>query len=146
LVLEADAHPHGGLLAIGGGNDRDDGGRNGPVRIGVEHRGHRHAGGHAADEGFVDVDLDFDRVHVHDGADPGAGKAAARRQWRDHPARLGAGVDHDAAEWRPDLMLLSTAALRWASSRAVSSCEWAWRSCALSMPTRASARVRSASL
>ena len=42
--------------------------------------------------------------------------------------------------------LSSTAALRCASSRAVSRCECDCRSCAVSTPTRASDRVRSASL
>jgi hypothetical protein len=32
---------------------------------------------HAADVGLVDVDLHFQRVHVDQGADAGAGEAAA---------------------------------------------------------------------
>jgi len=32
---------------------------------------------HAIDEGLVDVHLDLERVHVDDGADPGAREAAA---------------------------------------------------------------------
>jgi hypothetical protein len=60
---------------------------------------------HAADEGFVDVDLDLDRIHVDEGADAGAGEAADRER-RDHFARLRAALDHDAVERRADAVLL----------------------------------------
>ena len=59
----------------------------------------------AADRGFVDVNLDLDRVHIDNGADAGAGEAAAGRQWRDHLAGLRAAVDHDAGERRADPVL-----------------------------------------
>src|SRR4051812_13285995 len=60
LLVEADAHLHRGLLAVRGRHDRDHRGGNGPVRIGIQHRVHGAAGDDPADEGFVDVDFDFD--------------------------------------------------------------------------------------
>ena len=63
--------------------------------IGVEHRLDRHLRLHAADVGLVDVDLDLERIHVDDGADAGAGEAAAGATSARHLARLrGLGDDH----------------------------------------------------
>ncbi len=49
---------------------------------------------HAVDEAFADVDLDLQRTHVDDRADPGAREAAARGDGRDHLALL-RGLDGD---------------------------------------------------
>ena len=68
--------------------------------IGVEHRLDRHLRLHAADEGLADVDLHFQRIHVDDRADAGAGEAAAGRQRRDDLARLRGLGDHHAGERR----------------------------------------------
>src|SRR5690606_7989013 len=53
-----------------------------------------------ADVGFVDVDLDLQRVHVHDGADTGPGEAAARGDRRNHLAGLCILRYHHAGERR----------------------------------------------
>ena len=68
--------------------------------IGVERGLDRHLRLHAADEGFADVDFHFQRIHVDDGADAGAGEAAAGRQRRDDLARLRGLGDHHAGERR----------------------------------------------
>ena len=74
-----------------------------PVGIGVERRPRpRWPGADAVDVGLVDVDLDLERRHVDDGADAGAGEAAAGRDRRDHLAGLGVLGDHDAGERRAD--------------------------------------------
>src|SRR5262249_34859264 len=60
LLSKADPHPYRRLLAISSGNDCDHVGRNGPVRIGIEHGVDGAAGTETADERLVDVDLDLD--------------------------------------------------------------------------------------
>ena len=102
LRLERDAHLHGGLAAVGGRDDGDHLAGDLPVRIGVQRRLHRLPGRDAVDEGLVDVHLDLERVHVHDGADAGAREAAARRDRRDHLAGLRRLGDDHAAERRAD--------------------------------------------
>jgi hypothetical protein len=75
--IESDAYPHRGLAAIGGGNDGDHPARDLPVLVGIEHRLHWHARLYPADVGLAHFHLDFERVHVHQRADAGAGVAAA---------------------------------------------------------------------
>ena len=82
-----------GMIAITSAGDL-------PVRVGVERRLDRHLRLHAADERLADVDLDFQRIHVDDGADAGAGEAAAGRERRDDLARLRGLGDHHAGERR----------------------------------------------
>src|SRR6202040_4281603 len=53
---------------------------------------------HAIDVGLVDVDLDLERIHVDDRADPGAREAAARGERRDDFADLGGLRDHHTRE------------------------------------------------
>ena len=105
LHIHADTDLDGRLLAIGSWHDGDDGARDAPVRIGIEHGFDAGAGMQTTDRGFVDVNLDLDRAHVDDGADAGAGEAAAGRQRRDHLAGLRAALDHDAGEGGADLVL-----------------------------------------
>src|SRR5690606_10191893 len=82
LLLQTDPHLDRGLAAIGGRDDGDHPGRNGPVRIGVEHRFGTRAGSDSIDVGLVDVNLDFQGIPVDDGADPGTRETAAGRQRR----------------------------------------------------------------
>ena len=97
LAGKADAHAHGGLVAVGGGYGGDHLGGNVLV-VGVEAHGHRLAGVHAVDVRLVHVHFHFQGIHVHDGADAGAREAAAGRNGRDHLPRLGRLGDDDAAE------------------------------------------------
>src|SRR6056297_954347 len=72
---EFHAHADRGLLAVSGRHDRLDPCRNFEVRIGVEGGYDRLPGRDPIDISLVDVDLDFEGVHVDDGADTGSGKA-----------------------------------------------------------------------
>src|SRR6266481_1656532 len=73
-----------------------------PIGIGVEDSGNGLAGLHARDVRLVDVDFNFVGVHVDDGGDAGAGKAAACGIGRDHFAYLSVFGDDDAAIRRAD--------------------------------------------
>ena len=88
LLVEPDPHQHRPLAAIRGGNHGDDVRRNLPVRIGIELGRGRLVRLHAIDEVFIDVDLDLERIHVDDGADPGAREAAAGGDGRNDLAGL----------------------------------------------------------
>ena len=78
-LVEADAHLDRGFLAVGSGDDGDDVAGNFPVGICIQRGFDRLAGLDPVDVAFVDVNFDFQRFHVHDGADAGAGEAAAGR-------------------------------------------------------------------
>ena len=76
---QAQAYPNGGFVAVCGRNDRQYGARIGAIGVGVETDAHGLLCGNAVDVGFVDIHLDFERVHVDDGADSRARKSATRR-------------------------------------------------------------------
>src|SRR5581483_2237892 len=99
-LVEADADLDGGFLAIGGGDDGDDFARDFPIGIGVERGFDRLIGFDAVDVAFVDVNLDFERAHVHNGSDAGAGESAAGGHGRNHLAGLGVLGGDDAVERR----------------------------------------------
>ena len=84
------------------GTRRDHVRRNPPIGIGVEHRLDRLIRLDPVDVALADVDFDFERRHVDDGADAGAGEAAAGRHRRDHLARLRVFRDGHAVERRAD--------------------------------------------
>ncbi len=57
---------------------------------------------HAVDVRLVDVNFDFQRIHVHERADARTGKSSASRKWRNDLTDLRRLGDHHAGEWRMD--------------------------------------------
>ena len=100
--FESDAHLDRGLLAVGGGDDGDDLAGDFPIRIGVERGFDRLAGFDAVDETLADIDLDFQRSHVHQRANAGAREATARGHRGDHFAGLRILGGDDPGEGRAD--------------------------------------------
>src|SRR6201987_5159616 len=86
LLVDPDPNFDRPLVAVGLRHDADDRGRDRPVRVRVERDRNWHAGLNAADERLVNVDVDFDRIHVDEGEYAGAREATDRQQG-DHLAR-----------------------------------------------------------
>src|SRR5262249_7384093 len=75
-LFDGDAHFDRGLTAVCRRDDGDHLSGDLPCRIGVQHSLHRLSRRDPIDERLVDVHLNFERVHVHDGTYTGAREAA----------------------------------------------------------------------
>src|SRR6476620_4759447 len=80
FLFEPNTHLDGCLLAVGGRHHGDHSGGHRPVGIGIEYGRNGATRPDTTDEGFVDIDFDFDRTHVDDRAYAGAGEAAGRHR------------------------------------------------------------------